>query len=167
MRGGVNLRDLWWQNLLHRAKTGDHPRRSELAEILSRALEDYDVPAEARTYIAELIRDEHRLREGRPPMGSMLRWEYAVHLGQQTRWLEAAFRLEEERAPRSRALQIVAGWCGLKPDTVKRKISRDLRGAPDWIRERIHTQEEAEAQAREWRAEGAKLDPTEGIIFPE
>ena len=82
---------------------------------------------------------------------------------------EAAFRLLEDKAPKTRALSIVANWAkedgtSITVHSLRRKL-RSLRDAPSYIRDFMRSEDEVRAMLEKMLADGtAELDPDKGLV---
>lgn len=155
-----------WRELLDRVARGDHPQRPELAELVAK----HGTPTpEAREYVAACLRDDTRLRYGRPTVAPRLRAWQTVYLAVEVERLRAAFALQGVNSPKRKALAIVARTAGkagrpIAAETLKGYISDDLRDFPHLRRGVADFKATAKAAVKREVDEGlATLDPKLGL----
>ena len=160
-----------WAELLFTIRVGDHPTSKELAARVERALADGGAPETVWKYVGRRIRDEENLGPGgRPTTNPDERWVKRLNLQLDVMLREAAFKLLEDKAPRTRALSIVANWAkedgtSVTVHRLSRKL-RSLRDAPSHIRDFMRSEDEVQAMLEKMLADGtAELDVEKGLVW--
>ena len=167
----ISAPEFVWHELLFSIGVGDHPTRNELAARVERALADGGAPETVWKYVGRRIRDEEHLGPGgRPTTNPDERWAKRLNLHHDVMLRVAAFRRLKDKAPKTRALSIVANWAGengksITVHSLRRKL-RSLREAPTYIRDFMRSKDEVQERLEEMLADGtAELDPDEGLVW--
>ncbi len=160
-----------WAELLFSIRVGDHPTRNELAARVERALADGGAPETVWKYVGRRIRHEEHLGQGgHPTTNPDERWVKQLNLQFDVMLRVAAFRRLKDKAPKTRALSIVANWAkedgtSITVHSLRRKL-RSLRDAPSYIRDFIRSEDEVQAMLEKMLADGtADLDPDKGLVW--